>query len=93
MNTNTTIQIRIDASTKARAQKVFKNKGLDLSSGIKYLIAREIDPRNITYICDYGYLHKYTPEMLKKFQKEESMVLKRKPRFSSVKEMFDHLEK
>lgn len=67
--------------------------GLDLSSGVKFLLAREMNPENITYICDYGYLHKYTPEMLKQFQKEEKSALKRKPRFSSVKEMFDHLEK
>jgi len=90
---NTTIQIRIDQATKAKSKKTFKNMGLDLSSGIKYLLARENNPENITYICDYGYLHKYTPKMLEKFKKEEREALKRKPRFKSVKEMFDHLEK
>ena len=90
---NTTMQIRIDSPTKAKYQKAFKNMGLDLSSGIKFILARDMNPKNITYICDYGYVHKYTPEMLKKFQKEERLVLKRKPRFSSVKEMFDDLEK
>lgn len=90
---NTTMQIRIDASLKAKAQKTFREKGLDLSSGIKYLLTKEVNPKNITYICDFGYVHRYTPEMLKKFKKEEKFALKRKPRFDSVKEMFDHLEK
>ncbi len=90
---NTTIQIRIDSALKAKVQKTFRNRGLDVSSGIKYLLTREVNTKNITYICDFGYLHKYTPEMLKQFKKEEEAVLKRQPRFSSVKEMFDHLEK
>ena len=90
---NTTMQIRIDSSMKAQARKMFKAKGLDLSSGVKYLIAREANPKNLTYICPFGYMHNYTPEMLKKFKKEEQRVLKRKPRFKTVKEMFDHLEK
>ena len=57
---NTTIQIRIDRATKTKAQKAFRNMGLDLSSGVKYLLARELNPENITYVCDYGYLHKYS---------------------------------
>lgn len=90
---NTTIQIRIDSPIKAKAQRTFKSMGLDLSSGIKFLLARETNPKNLTFICPFGYMHNYTPEMLKKFKKEEQEVLKRKPRFKSVKEMFDHLEK
>ncbi len=90
---NTTIQIRIDSPTKLKAQKAFKNMGLDLSSGIKYLLTQVSNSNSLSYICDFGYLHKYTPEMLKQFQKEEKLALKKKPRFSSVKEMFDDLEK
>ena len=91
---NTTIQIRIDKATKTKSQKMFKSMGLDLSSGIKYLLTQKINnPRNLSYVCDFGYLHKYTPEMLKKFKKEERLALKKKPRFASVKEMFDDLEK
>ncbi|OGI95541.1 hypothetical protein A2917_03250 [Candidatus Nomurabacteria bacterium RIFCSPLOWO2_01_FULL_42_17] len=89
---NTTIQIRIDSATKARAQKTFKSRGLDLSSGIKFLLAREMNPKNLTYICDFGYLHKYTPEMLKKYEKEAEWALKHGKRYSSTKEMFDDLE-
>lgn len=86
---NTTIQIRIDAPMKARAKKIFKSKGLDLSSGIKFLLARELDPKNNTYICDYGYLHKYTPKMLAKYEKEAEWTLKHSKGYSSTKAMFD----
>lgn len=93
MNT-TTIQIRIDSPTKTKAQKAFRDMGLDLSSGIKYLLTQKINnPNSLSYVCDFGYLHKYTPEMLKRFKKEEKLFSKKKSRFSSVKDMFDHLEK
>ena len=32
------MQIRIDASIKAKAQKAFKEMGLDLSSGVKMFL-------------------------------------------------------
>lgn len=89
---NTTIQIRIDSPTKARAQKVFRSMGLDLSSGIKFLLAKEMNPKNITYVCPFGFVHKYTPEMLAKYEKEADWALKHGKRYSSTKEMFDDLE-
>ena len=90
---NTTIQIRIDRATKTKAQKAFRNMGLDLSSGVKYLLARELNPENITYVCDYGYLHKYTPEMLKKFKKEAQWAVKHGKGYASAKEMHDDIMK
>ncbi len=89
---NTTIQIRIDSPTKMKAQKAFKQMGLDLSSGIKYLLTQVSNSNSLSYICDFGYLHKYTPQMLKRYQKEEKLAFKNKKSFSSVKEMFDDLE-
>ena len=41
------MQIRIDQPTKAKYQKAFKNMGLGLSSGIKFLLARDMNPKNI----------------------------------------------
>jgi len=35
---NTTMQIRIDAPTKAKAQKAFKDMGIDMSSGVKMFL-------------------------------------------------------
>jgi addiction module RelB/DinJ family antitoxin len=89
---NTTMQIRIDQAEKSQYQKMFKKMGLDLSSGIKFLLAREKNPDNITYVCDYGYLHKYTPKMLKKYEQEARWAIKHGKGYSSTKEMFDDLE-
>lgn len=88
---NTTIQIRIDSPTKARAQKAFKNMGLDLSSGIKYLLTQVSDPKNTTYICPFGFMHKYTPEMLAKYEKEAEYAIKFGKGYLSTKEMFDDM--
>ena len=35
---NTTLQVRIDAQTKRKAQKAFKASGIDLSSGVRLLL-------------------------------------------------------
>lgn len=77
---------------KAKSQKMFKSMGLDLSSGIKFLLARENNPENITYICPFGFMHKYTPKMLAKYEKEAEEVLKHGKRYSSTKEMLDDIE-
>ena len=89
---NTTMQIRIDQPTKAKYQKAFKNMGLGLSSGIKFLLARDMNPKNIISICPFGFMHKYTPEMLAKYEKEAEWALKHGKRYSSTKEMFDDME-
>ena len=86
------MQIRIDSSTKNKAQKVFKSMGLDLSSGIKFLLAKEMNPKNVTYICPFGFMHKYTPKMLAKYEKEAEWAIKHSKGYSSTKEMFDDLE-
>jgi len=90
---NTTIQIRVDQKTKEKAKKAFKNMGLNLSSGIKYLLTQAGKADSLSYICDFGYMHKYTPEMLKKYEKEATWAEKHGKKYTSVKEMFDDLEK
>lgn len=91
MNTSTTIQIRIDETMKIKARKLFKNAGLDLSSGIKFLLAKATNPKNITYICPFGFMHTYTPEMLAKYEKEAEWSLKHGKGYLSTKEMFDDI--
>lgn len=88
---NTTIQIRIDQATKAKAQKAFRNMGLDLSSGIKYLLNQVGKADSLSYICDFGYMHKYTPEILKAYEKEANYAIKHGKKFSSAKEMMDDI--
>jgi addiction module RelB/DinJ family antitoxin len=89
---NTTIQIRIDQATKAKAQKAFKNMGLDLSSGIKYLLKQVSKADGLSYICDFGYIHKYTPEKLREYDREAEYAIKHGKKFSSAKEMMDDIQ-
>ena len=49
---STTIQIRIDSPTKARAQKAFKSMGIDLSSGIKYFLVKVGKEKNLQDASD-----------------------------------------
>lgn len=45
----TTIQIRIDEKTKARAKKVFSKMGLDVSSGIKLYLSRVVQDKGLPF--------------------------------------------
>ncbi len=47
---NTTLQVRIDKKTKDRAQKVFKDMGIDMSSGIKLFLSRVVNTESIPFI-------------------------------------------
>ena len=89
---NTTIQIRIDSKTKLRAQKAFKHMGLDMSSGLKYLLTQVGKANNLSYICDFGYMHAYKPKMLAQYEEEAKDALKRGKGYSSTKKMFDDIE-
>jgi addiction module RelB/DinJ family antitoxin len=88
---NTTIQIRVDSSTKARAIKAFKNIGLDLSSGIKFLLTQVSNPNNTDYVCPFGFMHKYTPKMFKQYEKEVQHTLKHGKGYLSTRKMFDDI--
>lgn len=90
---NTTIQIRIDSATKAKAQKAFKNMGLDLSSGMKYLLSRATKADSLNYICDFGYMHKYTHEKAREMRKEITFAKKHGKRFTNAKEMINDILK
>jgi addiction module RelB/DinJ family antitoxin len=90
---NTTLQIRIDKKTKEAARKKFESMGLDLSSGVKYLLTQVGKTGNLSYICDFGYKHEYTSAMAKKYEKEVEWTLKHGKKYASAKEMFDDLEK
>ncbi len=47
MNTQTTIQLRIDIKTKLAAQKTFEDVGLDLSSAIKLFLRNVVITKSI----------------------------------------------
>ena len=84
---NTTLQIRIDKKTKEAARKKFEAMGLDLSSGIKYLLTQAAKADNLSYICNFGYKHHYTPKMAKEYKKEVDWVLKHGKGYKNAKEM------
>ena len=86
---NTTMQIRIDHATKAKAQKAFKNMGLDLSSGVKYLLTQAGKADSLSYICDFGYLHHYDAVKLRQMNKEVEYAKKHGKRFSKAKDLLE----
>ena len=44
--------------------------GLDLSSGIKYFLNQIGKTDNLSYVCDFGYLHAHSSDKLKEYNKE-----------------------
>ena len=89
MAMNATIQLRIDASTKSKAQKVLGALGLDLSSAVKLFLTQVVRSRSlpIANLTVNGYSHKQEKEMLK----EAAWAKKHAKRYSSAKEMFDDI--
>ncbi len=88
---NTTLQIRIDKATKIRAQKKFKAMGLTLSSGIKYVLTN-ISKEN-DHVCEHGYKHSYSNRPSSNWMEEIEKGLKHAKKYSSVKAMFNDIEK
>ena len=63
----TTIQVRIDAKTKAKAKKVFAEMGLDISSGIKVYLNRVVKDNGIPFVVrtENGYTTEQEREMIR----------------------------
>ena len=89
MSMTDTIQLRIDASTKSKAQKILKDLGLDLSSAVKLFLTQVVSSRSIPFhiVTANGY----TPAQEKKMLKEAAWAKKHGKRFSSAKEMLDDI--
>ncbi len=85
---NTTMQIRIDAPTKVRAQKAFKDMGIDLSSGVKMFLHQVAVDKCMPFIPSTAK----TRAIRKKWDKEFEQVMKHGKGYSSTKEMFDDIE-
>ena len=80
---NTTMQIRIDATTKARAQKAFKGMGLDLSSGVKMFLNQVAIDQCMPFVPST----KKTRANRKKWDKELQWAINHGKRYSSAEEM------
>lgn len=88
---NSTIQIRVGVDTKREADRVFKNMGLDLSSGIKIYLQQVIHSGSIPFILrtENGFTH----EQEKKMLKETKEALARGKSFANTQELFDDVLK
>jgi len=83
---NTTLQIRIDSKTKKDAQKVFKELGLDMSSGVKLFLQQVVNTESIPFPLRTA--NGFTVEKERKILAETAHGIKHDKRYSSSKEMF-----
>ena len=86
---NTTLQIRIDADTKARARSALEGMGLDLSSGIKLFLTQVGNTGEIPFRV---FTADNLPERTKRrLVRESDYALKHGKTYSSVKELHDDI--
>lgn len=85
----TTLQLRIDAATKAKAQKVLEKIGLDLSSGIKLFLNQVIITNSLNFTP--RTVNGFTPHREKEILKEAAWAKKHGKRYYSSKEMLDDI--
>lgn len=83
---NTTIQMRIDSTTKNKVQKIFAKTGLDLSSGLRVLFAQIIAEN--TFPSPYGPRARKIREQ---WDKEVAWALKHGKGYATAKEMHDDI--
>ncbi len=90
-NTDTTLQVRIDKKTKDKAQKIFKDMGIDMSSGIKLFLSRVVNTESIPFIpiTENGFTKKKEGEILKEIISAKTT----RRAYSSVEEAFDDVLK
>lgn len=83
---NTTLQIRIDSKTKASAQKVFKELGLDMSAGVKVFLQQVVNTESIPFPLRTA--NGFTVEKERKILTETAHDIKHGKRYSTSKDMF-----
>ena len=86
---STTIQIRIDAPIKVKAQRAFKHMGIDMSSGVKMFLSQVAINQCMPFVPST----KKTRAIRKKWDKEFEWVMKHGKGYASAKEMHDAIMK
>ncbi len=89
MAMNATIQLRIDATTKNKAQKVLKDLGLDLSSAVKLFLTKVISTRSVPF--EIRTVNGFTPAQERQLLKDAAWTKKHGKRYTNTKEMFDDI--
>lgn len=79
---NTTLQIRIDSATKAKAQKTFKALGIDLSSGVKLFLNQVVIEQCFPFVPST----KKTRALRKQFDREAREALASGVRYKTAEE-------
>ena len=89
MALDTTIQLRIDTSTKNKAQKIFKDLGMDISSVVKLFLNKIVDGKIVlrSDITVNGYTRAQEKSMLR----ELARTKKYGKRYASAKEAMDDI--
>lgn len=87
--TTTTVQLRIDAATKAKAQKILEKLGLDLSSGIKLFLTQVVRSKSIPFVARTE--NGFTPAKEKELLKNIAWTRKHGKEFSTPEEAIAYL--
>ena len=91
MSTNTTtIQLRIDRTTKNKAQSIFNKLGMDMTSGMKLFLSQVIRTKSLPFIA--RTVNGYTPEYEQFILDQIADTKKNGKRFSSVEAMMEDLK-
>lgn len=87
---NKTLQIRIDTKTKEGARKVFAQKGLDVSTGVRMFLTRVSETGEIPFLKPFSF--DSLPEKRKKeLMREAKLELKHGHGYASVKALLDDI--
>ncbi len=84
MVTKTTINIRTDTATKHAAQRVFKQMGLDLSTGVNMYLSRVAQDKAMPFTP--RTVNGFTPEFEARILREAEHAKKHAKRYKTVEE-------
>lgn len=85
---NTTIQMRVDSATKSKAQKIFADLGLDMSSGIKLFLSQVVHEKGLPFTVSRD-----PKKIREKWDKEVAWALKHGKGYTSAEAMFKDILK
>jgi DNA-damage-inducible protein J len=88
---NTTLQIRIDSKDKKNAQKIFKDLGMDITTGVKSFIKQVITDKALPFQprTENGFTKEFEAMTLR----ESEWAEKHAKRYKNAEDMFKDLEK